>query len=331
MTRGDRLTIWALRGLVALALAFFSEIVWWSSDPLALTADQWGTRAILYLVLAALLLDLMARFGVGELYGWLVLSGIYGLLNGALITGGAFETLPLSLVTRPLGLHTFAGGMLALLWLRWLVDGRGFVAWRGLALAAIGVLWGMWVRWYPLLPTNGYTLPSLGTALALVTLGLAVIGLVLAGVGLRLRGRVLPLEQALRLNAWAWGAVTGAHVITFIWEARAGHIGTVGGAILGMLVGYLVMLLYFLRGQARVSFLQRLGPLRPVGPVTYIVYGVLLVIPAALGYSLPGSGPDGLPLRAMTSVLTLFGILWLPGVSLGIGLSAYIRLFRQEG
>lgn len=331
MTRGDRVTIWVLRGLVGLTLAFFSEVVWWSSDPLALTVEAWAVRAVLYLALAALLLDLMARSGVGELYGWLVLGGIYGLLNGALVTGRAFDALPLSLVTRPLGLHTLGGGMLALLWLRWLVDGRGFVAWRAIVLAAIGMLWGVWVRWYPLLPTNGYGLPPVGTALALVALGLGAIGLVLAGAGLRLRQRSLPLENALRLSPWGWGAVTAVLVLTFIGEARVGHIGTVGGAILGVLVGYLVMLLYFLRGQAGRPFLQTLDPPRLVGPLTYILYGALLVIPAALGYSLPGSGPDGLPLRAMTSVLTLFGILWLPGVSLGIGLSAYIRLFRQEG
>ncbi|MBN2472553.1 MAG: hypothetical protein JXN59_17640 [Anaerolineae bacterium] len=330
--RHDRIVIWGARAVLALALAFFSEIMWWSNDPLALSAGAWGARAILYLALAALLLDLMARFEVGELFGVLVLAGLYGLLNGALVSGGALAALPLSLVTRPLGLHTLGGGVLALLWLGWLLDGRGFVPWRAALLAGIGLLWGMWVRWYPLLPSNTYPLPALSSALVLVIGGLVLLGVAFFAWGRLARRGALALETGLRLSPWAWGAVAGALGVTLAQQARAGAIDTLGGVLLGVLAGYLVVLLVFLRaGVSATPFLRRFDPPQLAGPGVYALYAALLVIPAALGYTLPGDGPEALPLRALTTALTVFGILWLPGVSLGIGLRAYIRLFRQEG
>ncbi len=331
-TMHNRAVIWGARALLALTLAFFSEVVWWSSDPLALSAGQWGTRAVLYLALAALLLDLMARFGAGELFGWIVLGGLYGLLHGALISGGALAALPLSLVTRPLGLHTLGGGMLALLFLGWLLDGRGFVPGRAILLAGVGLLAGVWVRWYPLLPSNDFPLPGVSSVLVLLVIGLALIG-ALFFAWARLAGqRGLVLESALSLSPWAWGAVAAALIIGFLGQARAGAIVTPGGALLGVLAGYLILLLYFLRsGVSAIPFLRRLDPPRPVSVPVFGLYAALLVLPAALGYNLPGGGPEALPLRALTAALTLFGILWLPGVSLGIGLRAYIRLFRQGG
>ncbi len=331
MTLRDRVTIWATRALVGLALLYCSEVLGWSSDPLALTAGAWAARGLITLVIAALVLDLMARFGVGELFGLLVLAGLYGLLNGALITGSAFSALPLSLLTRPLGLHTLGGGLLALLLLAWLLDGRGFVAWRAAMLAGVGVLWGVWVRWYPLLPANDFPVPGLATALALAAGGIAVLGLLLAGTLRLYRQRPLVLETALRLTAWEWGAVLAVLFLAYAGEAGAGRIRPTDGALLGLLVGYLILLLAFLRGQAARPFVRRLDPPRPVSVAVFALYAALLVLPAAAGYALPGSGPDGLPLRALTTGLTLFGLVWLPGVSLGLGFRTYIRLFRQGG
>jgi hypothetical protein len=113
--------------------------------------------------------------------------------------------------------------------------------------------------------------------------------------------------------------------------AARGAIQITDGAVLGLLAGYMVALLVFMRGGRGTPVLRRIIPPRPVRLPIYLVYAALLIVPAALGYSLPGAGPDGPPLQWITAALTGFGIAWLPGVSLAIGLRAYIRLFRQAG
>jgi hypothetical protein len=323
----DRVTVWGLRLLLGAALAFFSEIVWWSNDPLTYDVREWLVLAAIYTALAGLMLDFMARFRVGDGLGLLVVAGVYGLLNGSLIAHSAFTHLPISLVSRPLGLHTLGGGLLALLFLGWLLDGRGPVWWRVVALVVIGLLWGIWVHWFPLLDTNRFVVPSLGTALALVAGGLAVLGLLLVVM----RGRSVESVEAFRLGWWEWIIVGGVLGAAFLFGAAVGAIGRQDGTILGALFGYLIVLLYFQRGQRRESLLRRVLSVRPIGLAGYAVYAVAMMLPAVVGYTLPGESPDGLPMQALTAAFTAFGVVWLPGVSLAMGLRTYARLLREEG
>ena len=325
----EGLGVWSLRGLLAALLLVCSEVLWWSNNPSAYTPGEWVLLAGLYLALAALLLDLLARFAVTDVLGLLVVAGLYGLLNGALIAHSAFGNLPLSLVSRPLGLHTLGGGIVGLgLWL-WLLDGRGLRPGRALICAAIGLLWGVWVRWFPLLPSNGYPLPALPDVLAMAALGFILIGL-LVWIIARL-APALPDEHALQLSWGGWIVVIGTLLAAFLIGASRGAIQGIDGAVLGLLAGYLIALLVFMRGTRGTPLLRRIVSPRPASLPSYFVYAVLLIVPAALGYSLPGAGPDGPPLQWLTAALTGFGIAWLPGVSLAIGLRTYTRLFRQAG
>ena len=131
----DRLGVWSLRGLLAALLLVCSQVLSWSNNPPAYNPGEWVILAGLYLVLAALMLDLLARFGVTDVLGLLVVAGLFGLLDASLISHSAFNNLPLSLVSRPMGLHTLGGGVLGLvLWL-WLLDGRGLRPGRALICA----------------------------------------------------------------------------------------------------------------------------------------------------------------------------------------------------
>ncbi len=287
---------------------------------------MWLTRAILILALTVALLDVVERFQIGELFGLLVVAGLYGLLNGALIARSAFVNLPASLVTRALGVQTLAA-IMGLLWLSWMLDGRGFLPTRGVVLAAVGLLSGIWLRWYPLLPANAFPVPPLSAALLMLILSLAILGLLIQ------LARWLPPEPewSFRLGWGGWTLVIAGLMLAFWSAARAGAIDAADGALLGALLGYLVMLLFFLRGRTRQPFFRRVVPPGPVSLPVYLLYGALVILPAAVGYSLPGDGPEGLPLVAMTACITIFGVTWLPGISLGIGLRAYIQLFRQGG
>lgn len=322
-----RMPAWGLRLLLGATLLVFSEIVWWSNNPTSYAWDEWAALVAIYLALAALMLDLLVRFHVGDVLGLLVVAGLYGLLNGSLIAHSAFTSLPLSLVSRPLGLHTLGGGLLAMLLLGWLLDGRGLIGWRALALSVVGLLAGIWVRWFPLLETNGFPLPSLETVLALTGIGLAVVGALL----LVTRRFSVQHVADVQLRPWEWVPVIGVLAVAFLVAASRQIIGGLDGAVMGLLLGYLIILLFFQRGQYRVSLLARLAPPRPAGPAAVVVYAAALLLPVILGYQVPGDSPDGLPLQAITAALVAFGVAWLPGVSLAVGLRAYIRLMREEG
>ena len=326
---GGRLAAWGLRLWLGAALLFCSEILWWSNDPPGYDLPDWLALAAIYAALGALMLDLLVRFRVGDILGVLPVAGLYGLLHGALVSRSAFADLPMSLVSRPLGLHTLGGGLLALLLLWWLLERRGLpvTLGRAAALALVGLGWGVWVRWFPLLPGSGSPPPDPATVVTLVGLGLVALGGLLGLVG---RWPVAGAD-ALRLAWWEWLAVGGALVALYVATAWQGVLSPLDGVILGALAGYLVGVLFLQRGQSRRSFLGGLLPPRPVGPGTALLYAACLALPAAVGYSLPGEGPEGMPLQALTAIFIAFGLAWLPGASLAIGFRAYIRLFREQG
>lgn len=321
---------WLLRLSLAAILLVCSEVLWWSNDPLHYTAPEWAGLAGIYLALAALMLDLLARFRVTDVLGLLVVAGLYGLLNGALIAHSAFTNFPISLVARPLGLHALGGGVLGLMLWLWLLDGRGLRPGRAIVLAGVGLAWGIWVRWFPLLESNGFPLPELPTALILAALGWLVAGGLTWTASRRASG-IGSDERLLCLRPWEWLPVGGGLLVAFLIGARQGAIATFDGVALGLLAGYMIAVLFFLRGRRGHPLLARVTPSRPVAWPVWLACGALLILPAAVGYALPGQSPDGPPLQLLTAALTGFGVAWLPGVSLAAGLRAYVRLFRQGG
>ncbi|MBN1965552.1 MAG: hypothetical protein JW910_12960 [Anaerolineae bacterium] len=322
----DQAAAWAQRALAGAALLLCSEVIWWSHDPAHYSPTQWIGLALLYLVFGALALDLLARFGVSDWRGALPVAGVYGLLHGALI-GGDFAAVQFSMVTRPLGLHTLGGGVLGLLLAFWLLDGRGFLWWRAAILAWIGLAAGMWIRRFPLLESTPFAPP----ALAAVALYLAV-GLLLLG-GLRWLVRLAATRRmvSLRLHNWELGVLTAILVVAFFSSGGQGAITSLGGAVLGLLLGYLVVVLYFQRDTRRAVLVDRLRP--PASPawVAYAVYALALLLPVIFGYSLPGEAADDLVLQVMLAVFTVFSVTWLPALSIWLGFRAYVRLFREEG
>lgn len=316
--------VWGWRLLLAAVLLVFTEFLWQGAGGAARDAAAWLMLAVIYVALGAVLIDLLARFRVGDLPGVLPVAGIYGLLYGILITPQtAFARMPISLVTRPLGLYTLGSGCLALVLLYWLVDGRGFARWRAAALLVLGLSWGVWARRFPQL--SGGSAPPLDTLLLQ-----ALIGMIVIGVLLRLAGRgTVQDASALRLRRWEWPFVGGVLAAAFLAGPSRGVLSTEANAALGALLGYLIGVLYFQRGLWSRPLLSRLLPPQPVTLQTYTLYTAALVLPAALGYLLPGGGPADVAMQALTAIFTAFGVVWLPGTSLALGLRAYVRLYRR--
>ncbi|MBZ0292828.1 MAG: hypothetical protein K8L99_09735, partial [Anaerolineae bacterium] len=169
---------WLMRGLLAALLLFGGEVLLWP-NPTAYDLLDWLLRGAGYLALSALLLDWMARYHVHELFGLLVLTGVYGLLAG-LLFGSAALDLPYRMVTLALGAYT-ALGLGA-----WLVLLR-----RGLWLlgAGSGIAWGIWVQWGPY-PAELAQMLAYGLVL-------------LAVIGVLMRGAREATPATLHLPEWA--------------------------------------------------------------------------------------------------------------------------------
>ncbi|MBZ0287452.1 MAG: hypothetical protein K8I30_07545, partial [Anaerolineae bacterium] len=151
------LSDWRIRLALAAALLFGSEILLWNDPPLRSALD-WLVLAVGYLAISAALLDLGVRCRVRELFGLIVLAGIYALLNGLLLNPQtALFDVPRTLITRVLGAHTLVGLLMLLLSL------SRFTRRYALAAAVVGLAWGVWVRWLPLLADMVATAAPLST------------------------------------------------------------------------------------------------------------------------------------------------------------------------
>ncbi len=322
----ERASVWLVRLIAGMGLLLFSEIGWWSNDPLAYGPAEWAVTAVVHLALGALALDLIVRFCVADVFGLLLVGGIYALIDAALITQSAFASLPLSLVSRALGLHVLGVAVPGLLLLRWLLDGKGFVPWRLAMLGVIGFAWGVWLRGYPALPANAFPAPSLAAALALIAGGLVVVGVLIRLA----RWAVISSGAAFRLRRWEWAMVGGALLALFLPNRPAASLPDAAAPIVGALLGYLIGALYVQRRPEPASLLDAIIPLRPVSLALYLIYAGALALLVIAGYALAGEGRESILFQNLTTLFAAFGIAWLPVASLALGVRAYRRLSREQ-
>src|SRR5438105_1605861 len=144
----ERLPVWGLRLILGIILMTLSEIVMWQT-PLARSLLDWPILLVLYTGLAAIIMDLVVRFQANGPATLLLVAGICGLVSSSIINGSAFESLPYSLISRGLGLQT-AAGLYGLLLFVSVMRGKQVEPLQVAGAVAVGVLWGVWVHWYPL-------------------------------------------------------------------------------------------------------------------------------------------------------------------------------------
>ncbi len=319
-------SVWLIRLIAGMGLLLFSEIGWWSNDPLAYGPAAWAVVVVVYVVFGALALDLIVRFRVADVFGLLLVGGIYALIDAALITQSAFAALPLSLVSRALGLHVLGVAVPGLLLLRWLLDGKGFIPWRLAVLGVIGFAWGVWLRGYPALLTNAFPAPSLAAALALMVGGLTVLGVLVQLA----RRAVISSSATLRLRRWEWIVVGGVLLALFLPNRPGASLPDIAAPIVGALLGYLLGALYVQRGPEPASLLDAIIPPRPVSLPLYLIYAGAPVLLVIAGYALAGEETESILFQNLTTLFAAFGIAWLPVVSLMLGVRAYRRLSREQ-
>jgi hypothetical protein len=310
---------WRLRGLLAAVLLFFSDFVFWT-DPIGRAPLEWALRAGGYGLLAALLLDLAARYRVRDVFGLLALAGIGGLLISLLISAEtALADVPRTWATRVLGAHTLAVFVsLALVLALTAGRVRGLWLWAG----GVGLVWGLWARWLPDLTGAAAQSVSLPVFLLIGLSGLLILALLTRWTA----GRPANLT-ALRLSPLTWVGLLFAGGALLLY--RRDHIDSISLIVLPALTAYCWLVLWFQQRDQGSTLLDASLPPQPAAWGPLLVWGGLFLAGSAVGFSLPLTAALD-PLAPLVALLAAFGLVWLPTISLVLGVRAYRNLGRQK-
>jgi hypothetical protein len=314
----ERLPIWGLRLLLAIILLTFSELVMWQNPP-ARNILEWPILLLLYLPLAAILMDLVVRFQANDPPSLLLVSGVYGLGAATIINHSAFspdlqtlfsENLIYNLVVRAMALQTGAG-LYGLLLFVVVMRGKQVEPLHIIGAAAIGILWGIWVHWYPIRTAANWGLVRIETAHLYILAALGIIGVLVFAVAPRFR---FIREEQMQLLWWERGIVGVPLFIALV-------VGMIQEVIpflqLLLVIGIIAYMIWALSNQLRDYDPSVLAEMLFAAPnaVSFIILAVVFLVAGTLAYTLV-DGPDS-PIGLGAYLVALaFGAAWLPGASL---------------
>lgn len=315
---------WLVRLLLAALLAYGSEILLWTNPPGRALLDI----ALLipgYLVLSTLLLDIAVRYRLRDLWGLMLLAGVYGLLAGALLNPQTtLIDLPRTLVTRVMGAHTLLGLEMIGLFLA-LTNGQSALLRRLLLIggAIVGLAWGIWVRWSAAGVEVTYSDVALQTMLVYGAFGL-LICLLLYTITRAFAAQVTADDLMLSVPGFAV-LVLALAVLLFVRIVQDSE-SLLGLALTGILLGFCLTILWFRRNRKFPPLLDNHLPLKPLSLV-WIGIGALIFFAAGVfAYDAPLIGtPTINQLAGVVLGFTLYGVGWLPTVSAVLGVRAYTR------
>lgn len=323
-----RKAAWPLRLLLGALLLWGSETLLWA-NPNHRTPDEWILLAAGYLLLAAMILDLAARYRVRDLYDVMALLAIAALLNGLLLNPHtALVDFPRTLVTRILGGYGLISLEMFGLFLI-LTSGRrrrGRSVFFGFSIA-VGFFWGIWARWSPEL-TDRMIDPSIPLSLLF---GYLAAGIVICGTlfvwMMRSSSQLALSDLLLKRRELAGVMAAAAGFIIFRFFQPATDIGI--WAIFGALIGLCYAVMWFRRKNTGKTVLDPSMPPFPPRTRLLLIALLIFVIMTILGYSLPffeviGIHQLGLVELAFAGV----GFLWLPVIALVISFRALDRQAR---
>lgn len=317
---------WLVRLLLAALLLFGSEILVWVNPP-GRTLTDWLLLLPGYLLLATLLLDFTVRYRVRDLFGALVLAGIYSLLAALILNPEyAFFEMPRTFLTRVMGAHAFLGTEMIGLFLA-LTGGnkRGVRRLLLIGCLIVGVAWGIWVRWWPV--DEGLPLVDLPTMLAYGAAGLAIIGALMVFIAARTADLT---PDHLRLSRIGWGGLFLALVAMFVLRLVMGQIDLGGLILAGILLVICWAILWFRERAKGDSLLDGHVPVRRLSFNVLLPVLLVFVVAAVAAYSLPLIQIEQANQLTLIGVgFTAYGLTWLPTVSLVLGARAYGRQINQ--
>src|SRR5258708_2620081 len=319
----ERLPIWGLRLVLGFMLFTLSELVMWQ-NPTAHAIIDWPVLLILYICLASILMDIVVRFQVNEPATLLLASGIYGLVSSIVMKHSARDIMdagPYGLVVRGCGLQT-AAGLYGLLLCVVVMRGRSAESLQVVGAMAIGVLWGVWVHWYPLQDVaRGWQQVPIEEASLYILAALVAIGLLITFAAPRFR---FVREQQMELLWWEAIAV-GIPLFIALLVGMAQNVVPALPLLIFIGVGaFLVWALSYQRQGTDPSILAEITFTAP-NTITYIVLAVAFLVAGTVAYSLV-DGKDSKVGIAVYWIAFAFGTFGLPVALLII----FWRVFRAQ-
>lgn len=320
MTR--TLAVWNTRVLLAAWLLLGAEVLQWTAPARALA--DWPPLLAGYLALAALALDLAQRWRARDVFGLLLLSGLAAAVgSAALFPQRALADFPLTLVTRAMGAYALTLALVMALALALSGAPRRFVYW---AVAAAGLAWGAWAGGLSNLVPDA---PSASLPLLLLTCAAALVA----------------IGASRWLAACAWARVSTAdlrlgwagRLFTFgalVWNlARAGDAAALPPSLLAgcaALAVYCALLLWFQRrGRAPTPLDRALTP-APVRWLHLAGAAALFLASGTAGFLLSQTAARPTLSGLLALTYAAYGFVWLPTVSLVLGVQGWRRLTRQR-
>jgi hypothetical protein len=321
----ERLPIWGLRLILGVILMTLSELVMWQNPPAHGLAD-WPFLLILYIALASIMMDLIVRFQARELPELLIISGLYGMASSAVVSHSAFDNLPFSLIIRGLGLQTGAG-LYGLMLFITVMRGKSINVIQAASAVGVGILWGIWVHWYPIQARTQWGEVPLQTAQFYMLPALVLIGILFAVVAPRFR---FIREQQMELLWWEAIIVAIPLFITLIvGMLQTNPAGEIVIPVLPLIImivigACIVWALFYQRGGYEPSILAQILYVAP-NTITFIMLAIAFLIAGTVTYTLV-NGPDSPVGIGMYWLVFAFGSGWIPLASLLI----FWRYYRKR-
>ncbi|HEX2908495.1 MAG TPA: hypothetical protein VHO69_16605 [Phototrophicaceae bacterium] len=317
------LGLWLIRLLLALLLLVGSEILVWTNPPGRELLD-WPLMLLAYTVVAALLLDILVRYRVRDLFGAMLLAGLYSLTASLTLNPESLlADMPRTLITRIMGIHGFMALEMIGLFLV-LTGGQPSRRTNRLLLVSsliVGLAWGIWGRWFP--ADNQYPEIALPALLVYGAVSAGLIGGVLALLPARTGGLT---PDHLRLSRGEWGGLFLA-LLALLALRWLQLVIPIGAALMVLPVLILCWVILWFRGRATGKTLLDLHlPVAPPawGHLTRAL--VVFLVAASVSYNLPLLQVGDFNQFTLIGVgFTAYGLAWLPTVSLVLGAQAYLR------
>ena len=317
----ERLPIWGLRLVLGAILLTLSEIVMWQNPPArAARPLDWPLLLILYTALAGILMDLVVRFQARNPATLLLVSGLYGLAAATIISRNALDNLPFSLVVRGLGLQTGAG-LYGLLLFVSVMRGKQVAPLQIGGAVAVGILWGIWLHWYPIQEKVQWGLVPIETATIYILPVLVLVGFLIVVVAPRFQ---FLREKQMELLWWE-AIVAGVPLfLVLIYGMLEETIPFIPLLLVFVIGGFMVWALFYQRGGYEPSILAQMIFAAP-NAITYIVLGIVFLVAGLVAYSFVTDANSVVGIATYWLVF-IFGSGWLPATSLII----FWRAFRVQ-
>ncbi len=314
----ERLPVWGLRLVLGVILLTLAELVMWQNPPARAPLD-WAGLLVLYVALASIVMDLTVRFQARNLETLLLVSGLCGLISSAVINHSAFPNFPYGMIVNGLGLQVGAA-LYGLLLFVSVMRGKQVEPLQIAGAVAIGILWGVWVHWYPLQKSASWGLVPIETAHLYILPALIVIGVLVVAVAPRFR---FVREKQMELLWWE-AIVAGAPLFTALIVGMLQDVIPFLPLLLIIAIGaFTAWALYYQRGGYEPSILAQMLFLAP-NAITYIALAIAFLIAGTVAYGLVIDS-DSIAGLGVYLIAFAFGAIWLPGASLLIFWQYYRR------